>query len=335
MTATRTHRKAIAGLIAIIVAAVLAPAAPAHQAVPPVDITVSQDFDHILLRCHLEDFTAEDIGPYGEMLRAVQLASDPLTKQPGDFALPRIRRSLIIPDDAKMTVNILEARFIELPADLVSLQETSVLNAGFDEAHSASGGANEVAGFHPGHLARLGEPYILRDFRGIVLTLLPCQYDSTAGILRVYTDVTVEVLPVGPGEVNVLKRDRNQHIQSHAFNQLYGHHFVNHRQNLRYPPLNEEGGMLIITHDPWIPNVEPLAQHKTNVGIDTTVVGVSTIGNNSTAIQAYIQSVYDTTDVAFVLLVGATRHRWPPSPPSVEHPTQATLKSPVPIHTPT
>ena len=47
-----------------------------------------------------------------------------------------------------------------------------------------------------------------------------------------------------------------------------------------------------------------MANHKTARGINTTVVGVSTIGNNSTAIKNYIQGVYDSSDLAFVLLVG-------------------------------
>ncbi|MDY7109152.1 MAG: C25 family cysteine peptidase, partial [Planctomycetota bacterium] len=39
-------------------------------------------------------------------------------------------------------------------------------------------------------------------------------------------------------------------------------------------------------------------------GIATSVVAVGSIGNNSTSIKNYIQDVYDTTDLAFVLLVG-------------------------------
>ena len=35
-----------------------------------------------------------------------------------------------------------------------------------------------------------------------------------------------------------------------------------------------------------------------------TLFGVSTIGNNASAIKSYIQGVYDTSNLAFVLLVG-------------------------------
>jgi hypothetical protein len=72
----------------------------------------------------------------------------------------------------------------------------------------------------------------------------------------------------------------------------------------RYLPLDESGGLLIIAYDPWLPNVQPLVDHKNSLGIPTTAVGVSTIGNNVAAIKAYIQNVYNTSHLSFVLLVG-------------------------------
>ncbi|MCK4340778.1 MAG: hypothetical protein KAY37_03535 [Phycisphaerae bacterium] len=86
--------------------------------------------------------------------------------------------------------------------------------------------------------------------------------------------------------------------------------------------IDEDGEMLIICHDPWLPNVQPLVDHKNSIGINTTAVGVSTIGNNAVAIKNYIQNVYNTSDLAFVLLVGdvaqvATPYAWgAPSDPS-------------------
>jgi gingipain R len=72
--------------------------------------------------------------------------------------------------------------------------------------------------------------------------------------------------------------------------------------------IDEDGDLLIIAFDPWIPNVEPLAVHKSSVGINTTIVGVSAIGSDPETIRSYIQSVYETSDLAFVLLVGDVDH---------------------------
>jgi hypothetical protein len=112
----------------------------------------------------------------------------------------------------------------------------------------------------------------------------------------------VEVFKAGPGQVN--RRETAHRRPSSAFQKLYQHHFLNYDPPSRYPPLDETGDLLIICYDPWLPDVQPLVEHKTSLGINTTAVGVSTIGNNATAIKSYIQNVYDTSDLAFVLLVG-------------------------------
>jgi len=62
--------------------------------------------------------------------------------------------------------------------------------------------------------------------------------------------------------------------------------------------------MLIICYDAWVSNVQPLADHKTAIGIPATVVPVSEAGSSGSAIKSYIQDVYDSGDLAFVLLVG-------------------------------
>ena len=135
-----------------------------------------------------------------------------------------------------------------------------------------------------------------------MVELNPLQYNPVKRTLRVYTEVTLEVVAVGPGQVNVLQRRPSE--LSLAFHQTYAHQFVNYRPAARYAPLDETGDMLIIAYDAWIPNLMPLADHKNAIGINTTVVGVSTIGNNATAIKNHIQGVYNSSDLAFVLLVG-------------------------------
>lgn len=57
--------------------------------------------------------------------------------------------------------------------------------------------------------------------------------------------------------------------------------------------------MLIIAHDPWVSNVDSFVSHKSSMGITATVVPVSDIGNDAVSIKDYIQSVYDTSDLAF------------------------------------
>ena len=89
-----------------------------------------------------------------------------------------------------------------------------------------------------------------------------------------------------------------------SFGPIYRAHFVNLDSAYLYSRLDERGNMLVICYDAWLPNVQPLVDHKNSIGIPTTAVGISTIGNNATAIKSYIESIYNSSDLAFVLLVG-------------------------------
>ncbi|MGD8979913.1 MAG: C25 family cysteine peptidase, partial [candidate division WOR-3 bacterium] len=64
---------------------------------------------------------------------------------------------------------------------------------------------------------------------------------------------------------------------------------------------------LIITHDNFVNDIQPLAQWKHKKGMRTKVVTLSQIGSSSSQIKSYIQTAYNTWQIPpeFVLLVGA------------------------------
>ncbi|MGB7054899.1 MAG: C25 family cysteine peptidase [bacterium] len=64
---------------------------------------------------------------------------------------------------------------------------------------------------------------------------------------------------------------------------------------------------LIITHDNFVNDIQPLAEWKHKKGMRTKVVTLSQIGSSSSQIKSYIQTAYNTWQIPpeFVLLVGA------------------------------
>jgi hypothetical protein len=258
-----------------------------------------------------------EIGEYDQWPLAIEgapfvqlvLDGEGVTKEVGAPELPLVCRSIIIPDDARMEVRVLETAFQEV-TDIGVVPSKGFIPRTIDpdDVPWKFGDAYERDAFHPGSLAELGEPYIMRDHRGLVVRLYPFQYNPVQGVLRVYTDITLEVASAGPGQINVLERPARPRALSRAFHDVYEAHFLNYDAAALYDPLDEMGDLLIICHDPWISYVEPFVGHKNSIGINTAIVGVSTIGNNATAIKAHIQQVYDTSDLAFVLLVGDGQH---------------------------
>ena len=292
------------GLLALVV---VVAALPVVAAPPPVvRVLVGEDTgDRIVLNCTVGEHSEIPAPIGGDKWVHLSLPGEPLTMIAGEPALPRVCRSVVILDDAKMEVRVLAADFEDVGDVAVAPSKGNLLRTvNPADVPYEFGPVYRQNAFYPGPLAALREPYILRDLRAVTVELNPFQYNPVTRTLRVYRSVSLEVVRTGADTVNVPDRSLRSTRPSRAFESVYRSRFVNYASGLRYASMDEEGDMLIICHDAWLANVQPLAVHKTARGINTTVVGVSTIGNNSTSIKNYIQNVYNTSNLAFVLLVG-------------------------------
>jgi hypothetical protein len=226
----------------------------------------------------------------------------------GAPSLPRVCRSVIVPDNTKMAVRVLDAQYREVPAAIAPSKGSLPRTVDPAGVPYRFGPVYDDDAFYPTALAELRDPYILRDHRGVVVELYPFQWNPVTGVLRIYTDVTLEIRAVGPGQVNPLRRLGPRHSPTAAFEQIYRHQFVNYEPPERYDPLNESGELLVICHDPWLPHMQPYVEHKRAAGITTTIVPVSAVGNDAADIKTYVQQVYNTSNLSFLLLVGDAEH---------------------------
>lgn len=304
LVASPTNRRLAIGLVAIAILALVLLVETSARAAPPVKVTVLEDTaDRTVLHYGIGayDVTVETIGvaPYA----IIDLGDEAKLKTPGAPELPTVNRSVTIGSNAHVEARVLSASFHDVP-DIDVAPSKGILYRSVDPASVARsfGPVYQAQGFFPGELVTLGAPYILRSDRGIVVRLQPFQYDPAARVLRVYDDVTLEVVTVGVSSDNVLGPGPPK--PSRAFSQIAQHHFVNGASSVRSVPPDEDGELLIIAHDAWLPNVQPLVDHKNSIGITTTVVGVSTIGNDVSAIHGHLHGVFNARNLAFVLLVG-------------------------------
>jgi hypothetical protein len=272
---------------------------------PAVDVQVVENSaERIKVSYTFGDCELRKAAINGQEWSVPRLGREAMMLEKGAPDLPKVCRSVIIPDDAEMSVSVLAADYYEVSCDVAPSKGSIKRNVDPASVPYEFGPAYGRNQFFPGELVKLGDPYLLREQRGVCIELYPFQYNPRAGILRVYTDVTVELTPAGPGKINIKHVGGHPRAATRAFDTIYSAHFLNFEPALRYGPLDEDGDLLIICYDAWIPNVQPLVDHKNSVGINTTIVGVSTIGAASDAIKDYIQNVYDTSHLAFVLLVG-------------------------------
>jgi hypothetical protein len=271
----------------------------------PSELTLlASSFESTILRLDVGSFTIEPVDINGRLLFSVALDGGTRMLEVGFPELPVVRRSIVIPDDAQMAVRVIDAGFRDFDQiDVVPSRGVIKRNVDPDSVPYEFGTIYEQDAWYPAEIARLGEPFIMRDTRGIVVELNPFQYNARTHVLRVYTSITVEVSTAGPGNVNVLKRRSGTRVAE--FERLYGSRYLNYRSLAgRYTPVAESGPMLIIANDAFVETARPLAEWRNQIGIPTTLVDLSTVGATADDIKTYIQNAYDTDGVAYVLLVG-------------------------------
>ncbi|MCK4372397.1 MAG: hypothetical protein KAW61_04585, partial [candidate division Zixibacteria bacterium] len=272
-----------------------------------VNVVVEQsNQERTVVRFDIGAFDMEAIEINGETYNLLKITKEPLWTIEGEPSLPKLCRSIIIPDDARMEINVLKSEYVDFNNTPVAPSKGHLprtVNPA-DVRYTFSDVYSEHT-FYPGPIADIRDPHILRDYRGTVIELNAFQYNPGTQTLRVYTSVTVEVINVGPGEINVLERNKRSEVIVPDFEQIYQRRFINWEQvSSRYTPVSEFGEILVITYDAFAADVQPYVDWKMQKGIKTTMVNLSTIGNNATLIKAFIQAFYDSTNLAFVLLVG-------------------------------
>jgi hypothetical protein len=234
--------------------------------------------------------------------------STPILKQ-GAPDLPKYTTSVIIPDQADMQVEVINAQYTDYTGiDVAPSKGNFTRDISPNSVPYIYGEVYNKNAFYPNKLADLRTPHIVRDYRGQTVVLYPFQYNPVTRVLRVYTQMTVKISAKSMiGGDNPLTYKPN-HPLDRNFELTYQRHFLNYNAissgKTAYVPVNDYGKMLIICHDAFAGAVQPLVKWKKQKGIPTEMVLASTVGTTPTAIKNYIQNYYNLNGLTFVLLIG-------------------------------
>ncbi len=299
-------RKALFPLLALCLVAGTALAAPVqiHDAATSYTISVLEsDVHRTVLEYRINSFDMNPVQIRGEEYHQVNLANRAHHLLAGLPQLPTLRESIVIPADARMEVTVLESQYRDF-AGLAVAPSKGTITRNIDPAmvdYSFDAFYGGEAWF-PSELAKLDEPYILRDHRGVVVELNAFSYNPAGETLRVYDRVVVEVKSAGPGQVNVLSQAPVR--GAGEFEKIYDRHFLNFDSADRYTSVPEVGNMVVIYYDAFEAQIQPLVDWKNQMGIPTEMFPISSVGSNGSQIKSWVQNYYDTYGVCFILLVG-------------------------------
>ena len=267
---------------------------------------VESSIDRTVLEYELSSVTMDAVEIDGQTYYTIELGEESNLLELGLPDLPNVCRSIIIPDDADMSVRVLASSYTDFENTPVAPSKGNLLRT-VDPATVAYefGEFYGADAWYPAELATARAPYVMRDFRGMVVVINPVQYNPASQTLRVYDHVTVEVTRAGAAEEPLTQRPAKMNSE---FRKIYERHFLNfaNAPQGRYPSVDDMGNMLVICYDDptWLAAMQPLVEWKNQMGVPCEMVTVTDAGGTAANIKTYITNYYNTNGLTYVLLVG-------------------------------
>ena len=269
---------------------------------------VSSSEDQVRVNLQVPGFYATAVNtPQGEAY-VITMPKAVSTAKAGEPDMPMTGIPAIIGDHARMDIRVVNAQYqdfenIEVApskGDFPRSIDPATVPYTYGECYSKDA-------FFPTNNVDIYDPYIIRDFRGQNMVVYPFAYNPVTKTLRVYYDMTVEMFKVDDNGQNVMEARKSNTIKMDGdFKNMYQRHFINYQAAMnRYTPVDENGDLLIICYDSYMSYMNDFVNWKKTRGINTTMVGTSTAGTSSSAIQTYIKNQYNANNnLTHVLLVG-------------------------------
>lgn len=274
---------------------------PANPSSENISLVSSTD-DKTTIRFSIDGFGYKNVETDRGTAWKISTPQGATMLEAGSPELPLYAISMIIPGTARMDVKVTSSQYMEFKDVLVAPSKGNLLRTVDPGTVDYNfGKVYNVDSYYPGEQGKLREPYIVRDYRGQALAIMPMQYNPVSKILRVYYDITFEVFVSGASSINTLEEEKVAVYSE--FHNIYKHQFINYSNSNRYTPVEETGNMLIISYADFMDEVQPLIDWKVKSGTPTEIVDVSTIGGSSD-IKQYITDYYNNNGLTYVLLVG-------------------------------
>lgn len=278
---------------------------PDKQEKTKIDL-VSSDVTTSIIRFRTSTFTKKTVKtPKGEAFVVETDKGTPIMLA-GTPDMEKLTASVIIPDQAKMKVDVLSSDYTDYPNIEIAPSKGNITRDK-DPSKIAYkyGDTYQKNEFFPSEIAALRDPFIMRDHRGQTIMVYPFQYNPITKTLRVYHHITVKVsVDEQSGGVNAfIKKQANKSISS-EFEKIYSNYFLNSGNKTKAAINEETGNMLIICHDAFMDAMQPFIQWKKQRGIPVEMIAISGIGNNETSLKNYVQNYYNTKGLTYLMLIG-------------------------------
>jgi PKD repeat protein len=278
---------------------------------PPIVTLISDDNNSTVIKIEISGFEQKNFISGDKNYQMIDLLSESFTSNPGFPELPYIAKVLAIPDQAGVSVEVLETGEFQTFSNVyLPPARESWIEGSPETAYTENTEGYNSTNAYPGEFVKLDSPSIFRDFRITRVSVFPIRYIPAKKELQVVSSVTVRI-NYGPGEVINPKTSAKRPIAP-SFGDLYRSFIFNYQSVLNTSFSGKEEGhelMLCIMPDEFIASFQPYAEWKRQSGTDIHVTKFSDIGANASdpnIIKNHITDAYHNWDVppTYVLIVG-------------------------------
>jgi hypothetical protein len=152
----------------------------------------------------LGDYQIENTTINGQTFSTIVYNHSVTTMDKGYAELPFLNSSVQISDNKNVSVDVANSQYIDIQLDHPLLPSRGVIYRNQDPTTIPYeiDPTSVVDAWYPKAIASSDEPFIIRDVRGTNVKVFPFQYNAKQNVLRVYTELTVNVIDNNTAVVN-------------------------------------------------------------------------------------------------------------------------------------
>jgi len=260
----------------------------------------------VVLELSIENYLKRPVTINGETYYSIKLAGESWIKQKGNPELPKVTKSIIIPGTSDYVAKVTYSKYVDIELPVAPSKGILFRTVNPDDVPYTFSDVYSKDEFFPAFSYSFDEPYLIRDRRGVAVSFYPFTYNPVKKILRVFTNLIIEISFTGTNTKNAFHRSVSP--PNKYFEPIMRRHFINYTPSDNFKntrTVEEDGKMLIICHNAFLNEMQDFVTHKNNKGLTTELVSMSNVGSTANHVATYIQNRFNSDNtLTFVLLVG-------------------------------
>jgi hypothetical protein len=269
----------------------------------PEVMVIESDHSKLVLEISVPGMMVTEVEENGEIYHKLELNYNQNTHDVGKPELPMINEIIGIPDNQKVKVRILEETSTSLSGYNVYPLQTPLKDEEISQKFDIDRDFYNSGNSYPEANVFLANPGIWRDVKIAGLHFVPFRYNPANGELDVITSTRIEVEFYGRDDENILSKDQSL---TPDFYNMYNTALLNFGSlgysidNTREVNIN----YLIVTNTNALASIQPFVDWKNQQGFPVEVRILETGFETPQNIKDYIDQLYNSDDLEYVLLVG-------------------------------